>query len=200
MNIDLSIWKDEYLPVEVILKSYATNANILCNIKGKGLLLINNDDAWNMLYPFYATTINKHDFKEKTVRGILSEYKNIAESKGITEKYKKKKLIDEFMKYYEIEKCRLSEEICKEHWIKFSKTANEWRLYIMNFYLLKDAKNVESIANKRGIRQVFLPFEGETFDKVLKTGEYEGIRIVDNVIKILKDEVLLEKIRSVEVG
>ncbi|HCC07646.1 MAG TPA: hypothetical protein DEP72_05745 [Clostridiales bacterium] len=50
MNIDLSTYEEE-LPSEVKLTSYATNANILLNVSGKGLLLI-YDSIYDMLYPF----------------------------------------------------------------------------------------------------------------------------------------------------
>ena len=53
MNIDISTYDKEILPSDIKIKSFANNANILCNIKDKGLMLLNYPDIYNMLFPFY---------------------------------------------------------------------------------------------------------------------------------------------------
>ncbi|HBY21550.1 MAG: hypothetical protein A2Y24_06070 [Clostridiales bacterium GWE2_32_10] len=58
MDIDINAYDKEVLPSDIKIKSFAANANILCNIKDKGLMLLNYPDIYNMLFPFYSTNID----------------------------------------------------------------------------------------------------------------------------------------------
>ncbi|HCC07799.1 MAG TPA: hypothetical protein DEP72_06555 [Clostridiales bacterium] len=198
MNIDLSTYTEELLPANVKLTGYATNANILINIKGRGLLLIYNK-TYDMLYPFYATTINRYEFKSDTVSGIQLEFKEHIKRLGLTEEYKKQKVVNEVNSHYELENCEITEKLCSEQWIKYSKTGNEWRFYSMDFYCAEKIESVHKILGSSKDKQVFLPLDDNSIRELINTGRVDGIKVVENFLKMLGNEVFVNEIKKFEV-
>ncbi|MCT4612521.1 MAG: hypothetical protein N4A47_04040 [Clostridia bacterium] len=176
------------------IKSFASNANALIHIKDKGLLLKHSGDAWNMLMPIYATTIEKYNFISKRKEELLSEYEEVALSFSLTTEAKKDKLIAELAGRYGIREIEVLANVSTERRIKYSKTANEYRLYMMDFYIIKHISTMDQgIIESENIH--FIPLEESILENVISSGMYKGYKIVNNVIDLLKDKSILEKIR-----
>lgn len=111
----------------------------------RGLLLLNYDNVYNMLYPFYYNQINKYEFNSNNVNGVLQEFEEQTSQLKIIYENIKQKLASKFIKNYDLEYCSLTDKIYSEKWVKYSETGNEWRFYSMDFYRANSMNDVDKL-------------------------------------------------------
>ena len=172
------------------ISSYTLTASIMCNIKGKGLLLLNYDDVWDMYFPFYTTTINKHEFKSENLVELNKEFEDIKKQNTDTEENAKSILEKEFRKVYNLSEVSLSDPIYRKRRIKYSKSANEYRLYDMYFYSTEKITDINNVINSNYMNQVFMPLNYLEI-------KINGKQIVDNIAEIIGNEQVADLIAEI---
>lgn len=189
------------LPNNVKLERVAVATNILVTTKQNGnicLLLHNLDPVkLNQWYPFFVSHSAKHEFTSDRYDLILYEFESALITNGFDSSKRFsdgcKAIIEKIGKDISINDEKI---LFDEYWVKYSVAQEIWTMYLFEYYSLKiDIIDLCSILTDK--QYVLLPLCDDKSNKWLETGEFLGIKIVDNIIKLLRDNSIRSKILSI---
>lgn len=176
----------------------ATNL-IMCtqNSDGEyGFLLFNYEpEKWNQWYPYFSSTNSMYEFTGHTYQEILDDFVSgpLTTEAAANRFDKAQKAV---MDLLHIESLSIKESpVPVELWLKFSKTQNLWTFYYMEFLQIVEASQI-NISELDSNVVTFLPLDDVTIAKVLESGKYKGIEVVENTLAILNDNELLNLIKQ----
>ncbi len=84
----------------------------------------------------------------------------------------------------------------QEVWLKYSKSKKQWTVYRFDYFMVVDLNHEEVVANANLLNLGFLPLEGKLFIEASTSGMFQGIAIVDNLLRLLRDAPVLSRIMS----
>ncbi len=179
----------------------ALNLYTVISYKEKqGIILYNiNPTTWNCLYPFYES---KHKFTidnyispthDITYGQLISDYQKIYKQvyeneSGNLKEVRKKILLDEFKKTFNLNNANISDELSCIYELKYSKSQNVWTLYYFENYIANNINNLDILLDQKLYEQKILPLNGTT--KCL-----DNIEIVSNLTYLLSIEDNIKKLK-----
>lgn len=86
------------------------------------------------------------------------------------------------------------EPLREEIWLKFSKSQQQWTLYEFAYFLGLPADRHALRGATERLSTVWLPLVGAEFDEAVRTERFQGIPIVDNVARLLRDPAFVSEI------
>jgi len=84
----------------------------------------------------------------------------------------------------------------REAWLRFSKTENQWTLYLINYYLVTCAEERASLVASDDPLKSVIPLYGPDFCKILSTERYRGLGVSDNLVNFLREQSRVELLVS----
>jgi hypothetical protein len=82
----------------------------------------------------------------------------------------------------------------EEIWLKFSKSQQQWTLYEFAYFRGLPADRHALRGATERLSTVWLPLVGAEFDEAVRTERFQGIPIVDNVARLLRDPAFISEI------
>lgn len=154
--------RKEKVPKEFFPKRLDSAMNLYCTIKKDKeyqLILYNNNPAWNVLYPFYEMnhkfTMNDYQFSkddmtyEELIEEFQMQFSKIHElENGNTKEIRKKILLEEFQKEFDVKDASIGAECEPIYEIKYSKTQNVYTLYYFENYILGSVNDVKKLTKQ----------------------------------------------------
>ena len=191
------ITNNELVPSDVIPKRYAVATNILCTVNkngSQGMLIYNSEpQISNTWYPFYSTINDFYTFKSVSYKFLIEEF-----HKSIITGIEKDRITPASNNFSELFGCGKIDVINlnrNEYWLKYSKSSGVWTLYLFEYYLVSKIESLSSLLKSENNTKKFMPLDDFTIQKVLATGLYEGIPLVENIKQVLKNPEVLSKLR-----
>ena len=176
--------------------SVATNLILICdNGKEAGFMLFDYEpDKWNQWYPYFVSINGEFNFKGGTYGQLTDIFKEeilLSDQMLGKNEHSKKNIL----RYIGLQaQCEVIEDVIEpEYWLKFSKTANVWTLYYIEFHQISSNQIVQlDVLDKENI--TIMPIRDDIISNVVDTGQYEGKDVVDNTISILRDKQVMGKL------
>lgn len=80
--------------------------------------------------------------------------------------------------------------------LKYSKSKNQWTFYLSSYYMVEHVTEIEQLLNWHAAPTALLPILGPEFCSILTSSHYEGLEVVDNLVKLLKQQRHVELIHT----
>jgi hypothetical protein len=87
----------------------------------------------------------------------------------------------------------------QEHWLRYSKTADVWTYYLVEFYCITGVERPPQLLKQTAVPQALLPLGRDTLPELLASGRLLGVPVVDNVLALLSQDAVLEKLEAMAV-
>lgn len=193
---------NEKVPKEMIPSRLDSATDLYINTN-KGLILYNiKPDTWNVLYPFFQQenkfTIDSYKIENSdiTYKQLIDLYNEIYNKEyvvkqGFSEENRKKVLIDEFNKVFNVSGTKTGEKIDSHYELKYSKSKNVYTLYYLESYIASDIDDINTLLNQKVYEQELLDL-----NNIPASGEINEIKIDDAIISILNDKNKLNIINN----
>jgi hypothetical protein len=183
------------MPGDMRPNRFAIATNFLVSYKDKlntnYFLLFNYEpEKWNQWYPYFYSTSSNYSFSANTYGELVDEYnKNISVYQSLSDRIKKGS--DAFSELLHINNSiEVKENIVPvEYWLKYSKTQHIWTLYIIEFLQIIKSPGIDFEKNRK---ITLMPFDEKTKDEIKKSGKYKEVTLVDNFLRILFDDSILD--------
>ncbi len=188
------------VPVDEIPTRLDSALNLYSYVEG-GLIVYNvNPATWNCLYPFYELnhkfTIDEYEFENKnlTYGDLIEEYQALyrkfyEDERGMTKDARKRILVDEYEKTFNLSGVSIFDELEPLYELKFSKSKNVWTLYYFENYCVGKIDTLDALVNQRVYDQKFMPL-----DKNIR--QIDGVELVGNLPYVLANEDNIEKLEK----
>jgi uncharacterized protein YhbP (UPF0306 family) len=162
----------------------------------EGILVFNTSpDIWMTWYPFYDDTnkyVINYEFKSKTYGELIKEYETIFSKNAKDEESRIKCVKELFMSRFNVNKIDVEDSSIANSFyqLRYSKTANLWTLYRIEFFIVKFIDNPLNIMLQNKIQQDILPFTHNSKEL------FNNMPITESLWLILNNKDLVEKLRN----
>jgi hypothetical protein len=190
--------RNESIPPEVKVRRFAVATNILATVRDREryyFLLVNSDPKiYNQWFSFYTTENDFYDFRSRTYEDLVAEFEDEIlrknEINGIQDiSYKFK---EEFnLSLLDLQDCDRD-----EYWLKYSKSANVWTLYLFRFFYVVRMNRVESFFGSLNENKVLAPLADVELKEILANHQFKGLPIVENIWRLLSDSEFLRFLKE----
>jgi len=194
------------IPEDQIPVRYAVATNLLCSVREgvpgdshNGLLVLNYEpEKWNQWYPFYSTVNDTKEFEARSYGDLCKEFAQVLARLDNTPQDRLAKAKEEFQKLYQCSSIDIGDSpvVEPEHWLRFSKTADMWTYYLIEFYCVTDVEQPALLLKQDTIIQAVVPLEGDQLRELHRSGKLLDTRVVENTLGLLSDEATVGKLRD----
>lgn len=189
----------DIIPFNMRPKRLDSATSLLFSVKNnniEGLFVYNpSPDIWKTWFPFYDTE-NKYaidyDFKSETYGDLIKEYDSLYDSNAKKKEERIAFVKDQFKKLYNINNVNIIEDnnIKPLYQLRYSKTANTWSLYKLEFFIVKDINNKSNVLSQKNLQQAIFPYKKDVNEL------FEGMPITDSLIFILNDKRIVDLLKE----